>query len=120
MSLFKEEMKTIERFMHCQYQVYNDSADFGIRLDINSVNALREALQSLRKVCPTKPSQRWGRPGHEGTRTEVFVPWEMDGGMVRGTLVVVSSHNDRKGGFFSIEMHGRFVSAALLQTKLLP
>lgn len=119
MGLFKEELHVIENFAKRQGQIYPDACDFGVRLNERERHDLRTAIQDLRRCVPTKPVERAIHGRDTYTKTELFVPFEMDEGLVAGIRVTVEFHGDRKGGFFTIESKRDALTVAQHDSKRL-
>lgn len=120
MGVFKEEVYAIEQLANLQRRLYNDSCDFGVFLSSKQKEILRDAIQSLRSCCHTRPVERYNGETCDTTRTDVYVAWEADGPYYNGTHIVVESckmKSGKKAGstLFTINMGAKPMSVDLFK-----
>lgn len=109
----KENLIYFEGLARRQHRIYNDAADFGVKIDAKTKNEARGQLVEMIKFFGAKIT-RWGNPARShGSNTTLFIPIERDGRCFGGQLLDVSYNYDatRRLAFLSIEI--RYVSMPL-------
>lgn len=109
----KENLIYFEGLAKRQHRIYNDAADFGIKLDAATKLNARRQLTEMIKFFGAK-IVRWGESHRShGSNTTLFIPIERDGRCFGGQLLDISYNYDasRHIEFLCIEI--RYVSMPL-------
>lgn len=97
----KENLYVIEQIAKRQHQIYPDSADFGVKVTKDQLKQVGRLLKELKEFYKGK-TENWGcfkgeKWNFGGSKTTMFIPFEIDEGLEVGITLEVSYNRDQYG-----------------------